>query len=76
MAWPFSILKEALDLSLFKENIKENRELIAFVSRVNRVIWRHQNRPHCSLLFSPIVYGLYCPYCSQTVPIVLKPSLL
>ena len=31
MAWPFSILKEALVFPLFKENIKENRELIAFV---------------------------------------------
>ena len=31
MVWPFSILKEALDFPLFKENIKENRELIAFV---------------------------------------------
>ena len=31
MAWPFSILKEALVFPLFKENIKENRELIAFL---------------------------------------------
>ena len=31
MDWPFSILKEALGFPLFKENIKENRELIAFV---------------------------------------------